>query len=463
MEELVTSIKHGSGNPAILISLYKNKIRVREAREALLLKAGMVIEEGIPLPSESKGAKLASNAILSELDSNTKEIFKTTPYLTGIKELDTTTSKLWEHFRKPVELLLRKLIIGAPVIIRFHNDADGSSGAVALNRSIQGISEKMGLKPNIIWIMHRSVMYTATDAEWDTLVANNFSTIEKPLLLITDFGTSENSNRGIEALRDNFDIIWLDHHPIEENFSGITLENYINPWEFGSGSDYTAGYLTCAFAHAFHDPDTKDMEGASLIGDSSIHGSELSTGREEAAILDLLTSDPIIISKADGNIVPSEIESILSDKKKKSEFFNYAKVKLDEVLDRAFLQMKHLKAGSHEILVLDYSEIRSEDTKYPLPGRFASKLLTEADARGGKHYMAIVHYNQFISMRAAGDVSDAVNIPEIIKKMKEIYSSGIDSGGGHKNAASIKVSIYGDKKEILRSIIEEARGRLAAL
>lgn len=463
MEELVTTIKHGSGNSTILLSLHEKKIRVREVKEALLLKAGMVMGEGTLLPSESEEAKLAANEILLKLDSSIKEIFKTTPYLTHIKELDTTTSKLWNHFRKPVEILLRKLILGVPVIIRFHNDADGSSGAVALNRSIKGISEKMGLKPNIIWIMHRSVMYTKTDAEWDTLIANNFSAIEKPLLLITDFGTSENSNNGIEALRKNFDIIWLDHHPIEENFTGMTLENYINPWNFGNGSDYTAGYLTCAFAHAFHDSDTKDMEGASLIGDSSIYGSQVSTGREEAAILDLITSDPTIISKADGNLVPSEIESILSDKKKKSEFFNYAKVKLDEVLDRAFLQMKHLKAGRHEIIVLDYSEIRSEETKYPLPGRFASKLLTEADRRGGKHYMAIVHYNQFISMRAAGDVSDAVNIPEIIKKMKEIYSSGIDSGGGHKNAASIKVSTYGDKKEILRSIIDEARARLTIL
>ncbi len=367
---------------------------------------------------------------------------------------------MWPSFQKSAELLLRKLILGIPVIIRFHNDADGSSGAVALSRAILDLSERIGLKPNPIWIMHKSVMYTGRDVEWDMLAANNYSSIENPLLFIIDFGTSESSNPALDAADGSMDIIWLDHHPIEEGFKGKSLGNYINPWIFGGNSSYTAGYLACAFSHVFSDADTSDMEGASLIGDCSSFAPLVQSGEKEAVLLDLLTSDPKVISKADGNLTPSEIEGIMADSKRKEELCNYAKVKLEEALDKAFTEAKHVRAGKYEIIVLDYGKIRSEDTKYPLPGRFASKFLTEADRSGGKHYFAIVHYNQFLSMRAAGDASEAVNIPDIIRQMKELYLSGIDSGGGHKNAASIKVSIYGDKKEILRSIIETARERL---
>ena len=462
MEELVTCIKYGAGNTCLALSASGNGVAVREMEGAAHIKAGYILDDTTNAAEApgSQGREDPTESILSAVESLAGRLILGTPYATGIAELDATTEKMWPSFMKSASLLLRKLILGVPVIIRFHNDADGSSGAVALSRAVRNLSERLGLKPNPIWIMHRSVMYTGRDLEWDMLVANNYGSIEKPLLFIIDFGTSENSNQGIDAAAGHLDVIWLDHHPIEEGFKGKSLEHYINPWQFGSGSNYTAGYLACAFSHVFSEVETKDMEGASLIGDCSTFAPQAKSGEQEAALLDLLTSDPKVISKADGNLTPSEIDGILSDSSRKEELCNYAKVKLEETLDKAFVQAKHVRAGKHEIIVLDYGEIRSEDTRYPLPGRFASKLLTEADKNGGKHYLAIVHYNQFISMRAAGEVSDAVNIPDIIYQMKELYLSGIDSGGGHKNAASIKVSIYGDKKEILRSVIEMARERL---
>ncbi len=462
MEGIVTSFRQSPGGSYCLLGLENGRLRSFQVGKELALELGelVVVENDSAFPSAGSDpyrAKL-EDAVRSGIEA----LISGRKYSIGVEDLDLTTERMWKNLSSAARLLLRKLLFGAPVIVRFHNDADGSSGAVALYRGIGEVAGSFALKPNTIWVMHRGVSYGKADAESDTLISRNYSSIEKPLLIIIDFGTSPDSNDGIAAANAGFDIIWLDHHPIVDGFSGSRLENYISPWQFGSGSEYTAGLLACAFSKTFSACKGSEVLGAaSLIGDCSRLAPNSSAGEETAMVLDLLTSEPGIASGSDGNLTPSEIESVLGDVKRCDELYNYAKMRLDETTDAALKSLKVSDAKIAEIFVLDYGRLRSNESRYPLPGRFASRLLVKLEEEGRRPVL-ILHFDLYISMRVGQDLGGMVDLPGVIRRAREMYPDLIESGGGHANAASIKLRSIADKKVIISAVSDMIRSNLSS-
>lgn len=384
---------------------------------------------------------------------------KSKAYHSGTERVDSATKKMWEPLSLAMQLLVRKIAIGAPIVIRFHNDIDGSSGAYALN---QAISKTItSYKPNIMWRMHSGVSYNKEDASSDALVCNNYECIERPLLIIMDFGTSNESNPGITIAKEKFDIIWLDHHPVLEGFEGRRLEHYINPWNFGCDSNYTAGFLGCMFAKTLADVDTKDLEEASFIGDYSEFSRPTENSRRIAALLDLLTSDTRTASARLGSLTPDDIGAILDDEKKSAELIAYASNRVSEMLDLAMKSVKIYKAKDTSIYVADFESIRGADLdRYPLPGRFASRLLGHIEELNRAGCLLLLHFGSFISTRMSKQLISKVDLLKILNDVHAEYPEYVDSAGGHANAASIKLSTGEMKKEILKSVVDRLEAEL---
>ena len=371
---------------------------------------------------------------------------------------------MWKELHKAARLLLTKLAIGAPIIVRFHNDADGSAGAYGLYKSLEDLAKRKPLfayKHNIAWLMQNSVSYDPENAGSDILIANNYESISKPLIVMIDFGTSLESNNGIGMLKDRFDIIWLDHHPVIEDFRGVKLPHYINPWQYGGDSNYTGGFLACTFSKAFADIDTSIIEDASFIGDYSTFIRHDKRGAEMATLLDLITSDvEIAFGSSNTNLSPNEIDKLFANKEKCKELLGYANMRLTEALESALTAVKLHKAVEANIYLLDYGGVRVENSKYPLPGRFSSKLLDKISELNEKPCVVIVHSGRYISMRARKELGDKTGILEIIAELKKRYPVDIMAGGGHKNAAGIKLSDAGRKTTIIHDVIRMMKERL---
>src|SRR5271157_3165456 len=89
------------------------------------------------------------------------------PNETGIAEVDALTAGMWKRLAAAAETLVRKLVLAAPIVIRFHNDTDGVSGAYCLSKAIAESAAALGgegYAPNIHWRMHGSVAYSREDA-----------------------------------------------------------------------------------------------------------------------------------------------------------------------------------------------------------------------------------------------------------------------------------------------------------
>jgi len=461
LEGIVSCVKHAaslSENSYWITSLSKDKPQVQELKSAIVLHLGDLVK------AEVKEGKIES-AIISE-DPESVEFSRAAasayaakmilPFSkTGKGELDAVTAKMKQRLDESASLFLKKLILGAPIIVRFHNDADGLTGAYGLYLSIINLADKISAAglPKIFWKMQRGVAYSNSDAKEDILTVGNYDSNEKPLLLITDFGTTEESLMGAQTAGEKFDIIWLDHHPPVEELTKL-VELYTNPWNFEGNSNYTAGFLACEFGRRFADIDLSLIQSASLIGDYSGYAEDDEKGRELALLLDMLTSDKkIAIASGSNDITPSEIDQILNDEKRRNELTKYAKARIEEAIDSGIESIKQYRTSDSNIYLLDFENVRKDAmTKYPLPGRYASKLLERIEKMSDKPPILLLHFGHFISIRVSAPLVEKTNILKTIGELKLGYSY-IEGAGGHNSAASIKLRNDQNKKELINALL----------
>lgn len=465
MEGIITSIKIlGNSRKYNLLSVKKGL----PVLEEIILKEDLTLGNFVKIDVQTNKiteSNETSNKIISELKENISLIIdkelNRLDYTSDISDINPTIKKLTPHLKKYAKTFLLKLFFGAPIIIRYHNDADGSSGAYSIYLSILEILSKfkIDIKLNITWLMQKSVVYELGDAIFDKNIENYFMSLEKPLLYITDFGTSIQSNKGAEKISETFDIIWLDHHPIEKGFIGEKLNGYLNPWNFGSDSEITAGFLSSLFGYVLSGKIDNEVINASFIGDYSKYADLKKPGNDLALFLDMATSDPSALGSYNSkNITPMELYGIITDKEKYTSFVNTAKMKLEETIEKAKRNIKKYNSNETTIYVCDFSSVKDKDSKYPLPGRFSSKLL-DALSSESKNPILILHFGVYISLRIPKELSEKVQILKIIEEFKT-NPDDVDSGGGHASAASMKLYESTDKKVYIKLLIEKIRKQL---
>ena len=332
--------------------------------------------------------------------------------------------------------LINGFISGVPISVRFHNDGDGSAGAIALYRAFSALEQMFyGEERRVSWQMNRGIGYTLESFRVDRMLFESYRSAGKPIVVITDFGTSPESEEAIGASEGKCDLIWFDHHVTYPGFPKGLIKHYMNVLDFGGESDFTAGLLTCIFSELLCGRHMHDLEEASLVSDYSRYADfKNQKAVRDALILDFLTS------RDDGYSKPRQMDAILTDKTKSADTFMRASATLEEAMDAGIRNIRNHKTKSGtNICVLDFGHIAKLNLDYPLPGRYSSKLQDRMESLHGGRTITIVHYGSYISIRVSRDISDSVNLLALIGELKDM-SGGSISGGGHKQAASIKTA-----------------------
>jgi RecJ-like exonuclease len=198
--------------------------------------------------------------------------------------------------------------------------------------------------------------------------------------------------------------------------------------------------------------DTKEFEGASLVGDYSRYAS--SVGVEMSSLLDFITSDlQAVYGPSKQNITPQEIEAIINDKARAKELADYADLKLDEAIDKGMKFVKRTSLKGSNICVLDFDDVRLEDSKYPLPGRFASKLIAKMGEMGVKRIILLVSAGAYILTRIDSGLCSDLDFIGIVEEMRRRYPDDIVDGGGHRCAGGMKLRDKKMSKEMLGSLV----------
>lgn len=460
---IVTAIKRASESRNDLYTIVSDK--VINARSPLMLELGdAVTVNGI---NDDMIGHVEQNGKASAEDYE-REIAKA---VDGLRIIDNIEEMKGAEIGKPygksfgmmsealneaAVLFARTYLSGAPIVVRFHHDGDGSGGAVALYRALSKLEGSMSVgHRGVSWMMHRGVEYDAEAFYSDSLEFKNYQSLERPLILIIDFGTAPGSEASIREAAKGCRLMMLDHHPMYDGFPKAQVTKYINPWEYGSDTNFTAGLLACFFSESICRVDTSDMRVASMISDfSSFADRGDRIGMRDAVILDYLTNVAGRQDSSIGRLTPSYIEGILKDKSRADEIFYTASNTMNEMLDLGVKSVRPYKCRNGiTAFVLEFGAMPRNSSGYPLPGRYSSKLQERLESINGKSTITILYYGSYVTMRISKEISKEVGILKIIDRL--VRGAGYaGSGGGHNEAASIKVS-GGDPVEVVGVVLRE--------
>ncbi len=347
------------------------------------------------------------------------------------------------------------LFSGAPISVRFHNDGDGSSGAIALHRAVEQLGKKSGCEfSNVYWRMQRSIAYSEDDLGYDRTVISRHESLLRPLIVMVDFGTTGDSNSAMEHAGSIADFIWLDHHPVVPEFKKELAGIYINPWDFGGDSNYTAGMLAARFAEILSGTDMRLMKEVSMISDVSKYADKsYQDAQKIATVLDFITGSRKY--SRNGSMAPSEMRRLINDGERLSSLFSeISEIVSDSITSGAKYSKSYRSKGGIRVRVLDFDKVLAENPETLLPGRYSSRLHESLFDSGGSGGITIVSFGSYISIRVSKNLSEKIALPSIIAELSEEFDGEV-SGGGHNEASSIKVPDHGMMDEVMRSLLRK--------
>jgi len=346
---------------------------------------------------------------------------------------DELTKKMMPKARQLAAMLKEAKARGRYILLRFHHDADGISGAFALSEVLRFFSAQQN-----------SAVYSVKDAIRDL---NNISYEEKPLVVLLDFGMNKESLEGLKLLKAaGVGLILIDHHPPSDEATGIA-DFFLTPWEFAEGKDasrYVAGYLASEVAREMGASTDRCGTYAKIActGDKSTVLEAGDRERKSALVLDYLAAH-----SGYGNNLRF-YKSVLENSELFDSIYLQADEKIDEAADKVMRTMKERKMGDVSIYVLDLEKAVKKG-EFPNRSKIASKVFerlkrdTPLVVFGAGEQTVIMRIND--AAHAKGIVAGS-----IAQKILEIMPDFAESGGGHGKAGAIRV-----KKGFVGAVVEE--------
>jgi len=309
------------------------------------------------------------------------------------------------------------------VIIRFHNDGDGISGALSFSKYIRRAR----------YIQQTSSIYSVRNAMFDL---NELTGSRNPIVIFIDFGSGQESQEGLSLLKaGGVELIIIDHHPFFEeivNYCSI----YLNPWSYKSiknPSWYSAGYLASEIIGLLG-IDCSKYGKISICSDKS----GLRKCEKEYSDFGLVLNYVAAYSTYRSSL--SFYSSILENKELFTSMFIQANEKVEQLIFIAKRSMKKKKVGNFFIY---YFNMGKTYKKYEFPGlgKSATQIFEKLIEGENTPSLLICYEPKTIVFRITNNAFElGADASRIINHLKRVASDMIISGGGHLRAAAIRIN-----------------------
>ncbi len=358
---------------------------------------------------------------------------------------DETTQKLWPEIAAAARTLICAKKLARPIMLRFHGDADGISGAFALSEIVRCKT-----------FQQNAAVYSVRDALRDLSMVGQEN---NPLVIIVDFGSNDSSIEGLGLLdAAGVDYIVVDHHP----YKSTGNPRIINPLKHTeNAAKYTAGYVACEIAAACGLAVAK----ATMFAKSACAGdkSDLLLVEEpdaqRAMVLDFLAAHASF-----GNNLEFYQKVMASDELFRS-IARQANESIEEAAGKAIARSKRV-ASENETeesgLVICTFQLDGIIRKgeWPSSSKVTTRVydkLCELDA--GKAVLAIGHNDRTIIIRLNDDAAKlGLSANAIAETVKKTMPDFVEGGGGHVKAGAVRAR-DGFAKEVLNEIVRIAKAK----
>jgi RecJ-like exonuclease len=336
------------------------------------------------------------------------------------------------------EKIKESIFLNKPIIVRYHNDCDGICSAIALRKAI-GKNSK--------FILNKFPYYRQYDMEKDLSEIKSLDyEFLNPLFIACDFGSNEECEESYKKLiSEGFEIIVIDHHPPSINFNELKV-NIINPHLFGGNSNYTAGLIASEVAYKIlgEEGDLKKIISYSFAGDRSKF-SYSDEDNKYALVLDYLCSRKSV----------DEVMDLLKDKEQITAIYAELTEKIESIKGFVLKKIKKKKVDQITLILINTDKIVKEG-EYPTKGDIVG-IVHDEILKKVEGVITIGYGKRSLNIRIDDKaISLGYDATKIIDSIKSENKEMIESAGGHKAAAGVRVK-DDYSKLILKSLIEKIK------
>ncbi len=383
---------------------------------------------------------------------------------------------LWPEMRKLAKIVRRAILTQQPIILRHHADADGICAAVSVETAALRYIRENGGDPDMDTFLFRrspskAPFYEIEDVtrDLDMMLKDNVRFGQKyPLILLMDNGSTEEDMPSYKMTEVyQLDVAVADHHHPDDTIDKYLLA-HVNPYHVGGDFGVTAGMLGTEIARLIF-PEVEDkilhFPAVAGVADRSeapelqdylklIEGRyTVDECRDMALALDY---EQYWLRFNDGREIVKDILNINNNPDRHNRLVNLLVTEANTALeDQITTMMPHVKendlASGAKLFLADV-EMFAHRFTFPPPGKSSGEVHDILCKKyEGQPIVTLGLGPDFAVIRSRGVL---MNIPQMVRSMRdEMPGAGI-SGGGHLVVGSIKF-VEGMRAEVIERMIEK--------
>lgn len=375
------------------------------------------------------------------------------------------------HVAKEIK---KAIFHSTPIILRHHADADGITSAIAIERAILPLITEIGGADAEYYFYKRAPskapFYELADVTRDISFAlEDYARHgqKMPLVILVDNGSTEEDVPSMrQAQVYGINMLVVDHHHPDDIVDQYLI-GHANPAHVGGDFGVTAGMLCAEIARMINPSisDTiKHLPAVSAVGDRS---EAPEAGRYISLVSDRYTLEELKemalaldyeqfwLKFSSGKGIIDDILDLGNHTVHKnlvSLLCEQANTMIKEQLETCLFNVKSQKLANGTIMnVLDVENYAQKFT-FPPPGKTSGEVHDVLTKRNpGKPVVTLGYGPDFAVIRSKGVL---MNIPRIVRELREEMKGAGVSGGGHLVVGSIKF-VEGMRTEVLSRLAEK--------
>lgn len=384
--------------------------------------------------------------------------------------------RLRPQMRNIAKIIRKAVFTATPIILRHHADADGISAAVAVEQAVIGLMKESGVDydaENYLFkrAPSKAPFYEIEDVtrDLDFALKDHVRFGQKlPLLVMMDNGSTEEDEPSYRMARVyDLPIVVVDHHHPDASVDSFVLA-HVNPYHAGGDFGITAGMLGCELARFIHPPVEPLIRHIPAVAAVADRSEAPERDRYLALVADeydedhcrdialALDYEQFWLRFNDGREIVKDILNINQNPERHKKLVDLLVTEANHAIeDQLSASMPHveeqvLENGAH-LFVLDV-EIYAHRFTFPPPGKTS-----------GEVHDILCRKNQGIPVVTLGVGPDfavirsrgvRMNIPRMVRELREEIAGGGVNGGGHLVVGSIKF-VEGMRSTVIENLIQK--------
>jgi RecJ-like exonuclease len=380
------------------------------------------------------------------------------------------------EMRKVAKIIRRAVFSSQPIIIRHHADADGICSGVAIEQAVISLIRESGGDFDADYFLVKRAPSKAPFYEIEDITRDlDYATKDHarygqkmPLVILTDNGSTEEDLPSMKIAKVyDLPIAVIDHHHPDAIVDQYVV-GHVNPYHVGGDYGITAGMLGTEVARLINpaiENLIRHLPAVAGVGDRS---EAPERARFLALVKDTYTEqDCKDIALAldylqfwlrfnDGREIVKDVLNLAGDSERHKKMVSYqvegANLAIQDQMSACMPHVRHQTlSNSAELFLIDV-EIHAHKFTFPPPGKTSGEVHDRlCQQHAGSPVVTIGFGPDFAVLRSRGVM---MNIPKMVRELRDEIPGGGISGGGHLVVGSIKF-VEGMRDEVLKGLIDK--------